>query len=37
LGFIHPITKEPVEWRAPLPDDIELLLHALREDTKFHA
>jgi 23S rRNA pseudouridine1911/1915/1917 synthase len=34
LGFIHPVTKEPVEWQVPLPDDIEALLTAMRDDTR---
>jgi hypothetical protein len=30
LGFRHPHTGEPVEFEAPVPDDIEELLKILR-------
>lgn len=30
LGFAHPLTGEPREFRAPLPEDLERLLAALR-------
>jgi 23S rRNA pseudouridine1911/1915/1917 synthase len=29
LGFVHPVTREPVAWRAALPDDIGALAQAL--------
>jgi len=32
LRFQHPVTGEPVECKAPLPDDLFSLLDALRED-----
>jgi CheY-like chemotaxis protein len=31
LGFTHPVTGEPLECRAPLPDDLERLLAILRQ------
>ncbi|MEJ2308808.1 MAG: 23S rRNA pseudouridine(1911/1915/1917) synthase RluD [Gammaproteobacteria bacterium] len=34
LGLEHPVTGEPVEWEAPLPDDMERLLCVLREDAQ---
>lgn len=33
LALIHPETKKRMEWKAPLPDDFEELLMALRDDT----
>ena len=32
LGLIHPVTTEPMEWEAPLPEDFQDLLHALEND-----
>ncbi len=32
LGLLHPTTLEPIEWQAPLPDDMQHLLNLLRED-----
>ena len=32
LGFEHPVTRQAVEFEAPLPDDFASLLAALRED-----
>ena len=32
LRFDHPVSGAPVECKAPLPDDMFLLLDALRED-----
>jgi 23S rRNA pseudouridine1911/1915/1917 synthase len=29
LGFVHPVTKEDLEFNAPLPDDMTELLRAL--------
>lgn len=34
LALIHPQSQQAVEWRAPLPRDIKLLLKVLREDTR---
>ncbi|OGT44834.1 MAG: RNA pseudouridine synthase [Gammaproteobacteria bacterium RIFCSPHIGHO2_12_FULL_38_11] len=31
LALTHPSTKKPIEWIAPIPDDIEKLLSILRE------
>ena len=33
IGFEHPVTKENVEFEAPLPPDLEELLRVLREST----
>jgi 23S rRNA pseudouridine1911/1915/1917 synthase len=30
LGFVHPITGEPLHWTMPLPDDLQSFLHHLR-------
>jgi 23S rRNA pseudouridine1911/1915/1917 synthase len=32
LGLIHPTTKQPMTWRAPLPTDIKELIQCLRDD-----
>ncbi len=32
LGLIHPTTRSPMEWQAPLPEDMQNLLQLLRED-----
>ena len=32
LGIIHPVTQEPMTWRAPLPADFKELIQCLRED-----
>ena len=32
LAFAHPITEEPIECAAPLPDDMRALLSVLAED-----
>lgn len=34
LGFIHPLTQEPVRYEIDLPDDMKKLLSALRDDTE---
>ena len=34
IGFVHPITKEYLEFEAPLPEDFETLLMELRNPTK---
>lgn len=31
LGFIHPISGEPMHWNMPLPEDFSKLLHHLRK------
>jgi 23S rRNA pseudouridine1911/1915/1917 synthase len=31
LRFVHPVTNEPLEVEAPLPDDITAVLAELRE------
>ncbi|MES2216770.1 MAG: 23S rRNA pseudouridine(1911/1915/1917) synthase RluD [Pseudomonadota bacterium] len=33
LGIIHPVTREPMTWRAPLPTDMRELIECLRTDT----
>jgi 23S rRNA pseudouridine1911/1915/1917 synthase len=30
LGLIHPVTGEYLQWQAPLPDDMQVLLNALK-------
>lgn len=30
LGLIHPATGEPMEWQAELPEDMKMLLEAMR-------
>ncbi|MNN87180.1 Ribosomal large subunit pseudouridine synthase D [compost metagenome] len=30
LGFVHPTTGEYIEFSAPIPEDMEHVLHALR-------
>lgn len=37
LEFAHPVSGEPVRCEAPLPDDIQQLMRALREDAAAHA
>lgn len=32
LGFIHPVTREPVTFTAPLPQDMEELISVLKTD-----
>jgi 23S rRNA pseudouridine1911/1915/1917 synthase len=34
LGFVHPSRGEWVQWVAPCPDDMQLLLVALEKDMK---
>ncbi|TCP95222.1 ribosomal large subunit pseudouridine synthase D [Cricetibacter osteomyelitidis] len=36
LRLEHPITGEPMEWHAPLPDDFVELVNALKEDYQLH-
>lgn len=34
LGLIHPATREPMQWRSELPEDMKALLAVLREDAR---
>lgn len=34
LGLEHPVTGEQMEWEAPLPEDMQLLISALQEDSE---
>lgn len=34
LGLIHPKTNEPIEWQVDLPEDMKLLLDAMRYEEK---
>ncbi|MGL6261563.1 23S rRNA pseudouridine(1911/1915/1917) synthase RluD [Vibrio sp. WXL210] len=36
LKFEHPVTREEVEFHAPIPDDMVAITEALREDTQIH-
>lgn len=36
LRFEHPVTKEEVEFYAPIPDDMVAMTEALREDAKLN-
>ena len=36
LEFAHPVSGEPVRCEAPLPEDMQVLLRHLREDTAAH-
>jgi 23S rRNA pseudouridine1911/1915/1917 synthase len=36
LKFDHPVTGEPLEFHAPVPDDMVEITEALREDTNQH-
>jgi 23S rRNA pseudouridine1911/1915/1917 synthase len=31
LGFVHPVTGEPMHWTMPLPPDLQALVESLRE------
>lgn len=31
LAFVHPVTQQPMEWKAPLPKDMESVLKYLRK------
>jgi 23S rRNA pseudouridine1911/1915/1917 synthase len=33
LGFSHPVTGEPLEFEAPLPDDMQRVIQLLDEET----
>jgi len=37
LGFLHPITREPMRWEAPLPQDFVTLLQHLQAKEGFFA
>ena len=37
LRLLHPASGEPMEWSAPLPEDMVNLLACLAEDAKVHA
>jgi 23S rRNA pseudouridine1911/1915/1917 synthase len=38
LSFIHPVSGEQLSFEAPMPEDMQILIKALREDTQaFHA
>ncbi len=32
LGLIHPVTNAPIEWQIDLPEDMKLLLEAMRHE-----
>lgn len=32
LKLIHPLSQQIIEWQAPLPEDMNLLINCLRED-----
>lgn len=34
LGFIHPVTEKPLRFEIDLPEDMQILLAALRDDTQ---
>lgn len=34
LGLVHPMTDEPMEWEAPLPDDMVSLIELLGHDAR---
>jgi 23S rRNA pseudouridine1911/1915/1917 synthase len=36
LEFVHPIGGQPVRCSAPMPDDMQALVRALREDLRMH-
>ncbi|MDP4529709.1 23S rRNA pseudouridine(1911/1915/1917) synthase RluD [Alkalimonas delamerensis] len=36
LKLEHPISGEPMEWQAPIPEDMRLLVETLRSDTQQH-
>lgn len=36
LRLDHPITGETMEWQAPIPEDMRLLVETLRADTQEH-
>ena len=37
LGLVHPFTEQSMQWEVELPEDMQQLIQALREDThEFH-
>ncbi len=34
LGFVHPLSGKTVSWEVPLPDDMQRLLEACRDDLR---
>ena len=32
LGLIHPVTKKPMTWQIPLPEDLQELIRVLKDD-----
>jgi 23S rRNA pseudouridine1911/1915/1917 synthase len=34
LGFVHPVTGEEMSWEAPLPQDMQDLIEALKADAR---
>lgn len=36
LGLIHPLTKKPMTWQAPLPEDMQILIDRLKQDSASH-
>lgn len=36
LGFLHPRTKEAVEWQVPMPEDMDQLIAACRRDKEMN-
>ena len=34
LGLVHPVSGKNVEWEAPMPDDMRVLLKVLEKDAK---
>jgi 23S rRNA pseudouridine1911/1915/1917 synthase len=34
LGFVHPVAARPMQWKMPLPDDLEHFLRRLRESAR---
>ncbi len=36
LKLEHPISGEPMEWQAPIPEDMRFLVETLRSDTQQH-
>ena len=34
LGLVHPVSGKSVEWEAPMPDDMRVLLKVLEKDAK---
>jgi len=34
LGFVYPVSDRPMQWKMPLPDDLEHFLRRLRESAR---